>query len=295
MNAPGGANDVAEGVGAAAAGSAAAASDILRDVSEIPFLLIGVIVVGAWLLVRGLAWVIPKLAEALPARFRVRILPWVPVLRLVIVVTAVIVVVPLVISPTPQNLFAVVGGLGIALGFAFKDLVSSLVAGVVAVGEQPYRQGDWVRVNGAYGEVRHVGLRSVRLVTPADDVVTVPHNVLWSDNVYNSNDGDRTLMVVVTIFLEPDHDGEVVRERLREVAWTSPWLDVARVVLVHVTEEAWGTRYDVKAYPLDARDQFQFRSDVTVRAKAALRDLGLAFANVPAATTGEGEASRTLS
>lgn len=272
---------IAEGVGAAAAGSAVAVGDILRDVSEIPWLRIGFVALGAWLLIRVLSWALPKAAEALPGRLRIRLLPWVPVLRLVIAVVAVVLVVPMVVSPTPQNLFAVLGALGIALGFAFKDLVSSLVAGVVAVWEQPYRQGDWVRVGDAYGEVRNVGLRAVHLRTPADDMVTVPHAVLWTDNIYNSNDGDRTLMVVTKMFLDPAHDGEAVRERLREVAWTSPWLDAARPVFVHVFEEAWGTRYDIKAYPLDARDQFAFRSDITLRAKAAVAAMGIGFASAP--------------
>lgn len=291
MKGPGAGNGIAEGVGAAAAGSAAAFDDIVRDLSEIPFLRVALIAISAWLLVRGLAWALPKLAEAMPARLRVRVLPWVPVLRLVIGVIAFVLIVPMVISPTPQNLFAVLGALGIALGFAFKDFVSSLVAGVVAVYEQPYRQGDWVRVRDAYGEVRTVGLRAVRLVTPADDVVTVPHDVLWTDNVYNANDGSRTMMVVTQVFLDPNHDAEAVRDRLREVIWTSPWLDVTRVVLVHVTEEAWGTRYEMKAYPLDARDQFAFRSDLTVRAKAAVREMGFGFASTPA-TAEVGEAPR---
>lgn len=275
-------DNIAEGVGAAAAGGVAAVSDVVRDLSEIPFLTIGLVLVGAWLLAIAVSRLLPKLAEALPGRFRIRVLPWVPVLRLAIVVVAFILIVPMVISPTPQNLFAILGALGIALGFAFKDLVSSLVAGVVAVFEMPYRQGDWVRLGDAYGEVTGVGLRAVNLVTPADDVVVVPHNVLWTDNVYNSNDGERTLMVVTRLYLEPDHDGRRMRERLNEVVWTSPWLDGTRPLVVHVVEEAWGTRYELKAYPLDARDQFHFRSDLTIRAKEVVRDLGARFATAPA-------------
>ena len=263
--------------------------DILRDASQIPWLRIAAILVGAWLLVRALAWALPRAAEALPAGVRVRLLPLVPALRLAITLVAVLWIVPLVISPTPQNLVAVLGALGIALGFAFKDYAASLVAGVVAVSERPYRQGDWVQIQGWYGEVRTVGLRAVQLVTPEDDVVTFPHAVLWTDGVANANDGERTLQVVARLWLEADHDGARMRDRLREVAWTSPWLDVTRPVEVIVREEPWGTRYDVKAYPLEARDQFQFLSDLTVRSKEVVAMEGARYAIAPPAPTGRGE------
>lgn len=258
-----------------------ALAEIVRELSEIPFLRIAIILAGAWLLVRIVALLLPKVAEALPAGLRVRVLPVVPVLRLFIGAVAVLWVIPLVISPTPQNVVALLGAMGIAVGFALKDYVSSLVAGVVAVWETPYRPGDWVRIGDVYGEVRSVGLRSIRLVTPSDDVVTVPHGTLWTDPVINANDGERTLMVVCDVWLEPDHDGAAVIGRLYEVAWTSPWLDVDRPVRVLASEEPWGTRYRVKAYPLDARDQFTFRSDLTVRGKAALQALGVRHAAVP--------------
>ena len=263
--------------------------DILRDASQIPWLRIAAILVGAWLLVRALAWALPRAAEALPAGVRVRLLPLVPALRLAITLVAVLWIVPLVISPTPQNLVAVLGALGIALGFAFKDYAASLVAGVVAVSERPYRQGDWIQIQGWYGEVRTVGLRAVQLVTPEDDVVTFPHAVLWTDGVANANDGERTLQVVARLWLEADHDGARMRDRLREVAWTSPWLDVTRPVEVIVREEPWGTRYDVKAYPLEARDQFQFLSDLTVRSKEVVAMEGARYAIAPPVPTGRGE------
>ncbi len=257
--------------------------EILRDASQIPWLRIATIAVAAWLLVRALTWALPRAAEALPAAVRIRLLPLVPALRLAITVIAILWIVPLVITPTPQNLVAVLGALGIALGFALKDYASSLVAGVVAVYERPYRQGDWVRIRDVYGEVRSVGLRALELVTPEDDVVSFPHAVIWTEGIANANDGARTLRVVARLWLEPDHDGARMRDRLREVVWTSPWLDVTRPIEVIVREEPWGTRYDVKAYPLESRDQFRFLSDLTVRAKEVVATEGARYAAAPPA------------
>lgn len=59
-----------------------------------------------------------------------------------------------------QNMLALLGAIGIVLGIALKDYASGLVAGIVAVGERPYRNGDWIEINGICGEAKHIGMRS---------------------------------------------------------------------------------------------------------------------------------------
>lgn len=258
-------------------------TEILRDPGEIPFLLLVFGLAGAAAVAWAISWLFPRLAEAFPARFRTRVLTLVPALRLVLGLFVIVWAVPKVVAPSPQNLVAIIGALGIALGFAFKDYVASLVAGVIAVAERPYRQGDWVRFGEHYGEVRNVGSRAIQIVTNDDDVVTIPHGRLWTDDVANSNDGSRTLMVVADVWVHPDHDAEAVRRRLQDVLATSRFLDPTRGFRVMLVEHPWGSRYALKAYPLDARDQFAFRTDLSVRAKAVLRGLGVRFVEAPAA------------
>lgn len=246
---------------------------IFRDFQQIDFLQIFIIILVAWLSIRVVTRFLPWLADRVTGRLRLYILPSVPVLRLLILIMAIVAIVPLIIEPTFQNLVAFLGAAGLALGFALKDYASSLMAGVVALYERPYRVGDWIEVDGAYGEVIYVGLRMLRLVTPDDTMVTIPHIKIWQTNIYNANDGKRDLMCVVDFYLEPNHDGTQVRQSLYDVALTSPYVNLERPILVIVAEKPWGTHYKLKAYPVDARDQFQFISDLTVRGKAALADL----------------------
>lgn len=258
-----------------------AVASLFRELEAIPWLRIVTIALVAYLAIRLVEALIPRLANALPPGARIRLLPLVPALRLFFGLVALLWIVPMLINPTPQNLVAVLGALGIAIGFAFKDYASSLVAGVVAVAERPYRQGDWIEFGGAYGEVRAVGLRAVRIVTPDDAVVTVPHGELWTGSVANANDGDRTLQVVVSLFVDPDHDARLLRQRLADVAVTSPWTDVTFPLQVVLDERPWATRYRVRVYPMDARDQFELRSDVTARAKEVVREVGARWPAVP--------------
>lgn len=235
-------------------------------------LLILVIAVG---LTMASQWTLPRLAAKFTGRVRLYLLAAVPVLRLAIIVVSIVLIIPVLIEPTFKNLIAVFGALGLALGFAFKDYVNSLLAGVVTLYEMPYRPGDWIEVNGVYGEVRSIGTRAAEIVTPDQSVVIIPHNKLWDTLIVNANDGSQNLMCVAEFFLDPEHDARKVKEALRDVALTSPYVKIHRPVTVVFAEKPWGTCYRVKGYPADPRDQFQFISDLTARGKEALRELGV--------------------
>jgi small conductance mechanosensitive channel len=189
---------------------------------------------------------------------------------------------PLIIKPTLQNFLAVFGAVGIAIGFAFKDYISSLIAGAIAIYEQPYRLGDWVKIEDVYGEVRSMGLRAIQVLTPDDTLVTIPHAKIWNTNIHNANCGKRDHLCIAEFYLHPEHDASLVRQKLLDVALTSPYLQVKRSVSVVVSEEPWGTHYRIKAYPVDGRDEYQFISDLTVRGKAALAEMGAKPVMMPA-------------
>ncbi|MEZ4679223.1 MAG: mechanosensitive ion channel [Caldilineaceae bacterium] len=248
---------------------------LLRNLENVPWVRILTIIGIAWFVAVASRWLLHWLADHLPTRFRLHILPLVPVIRLLAITAAIFRIFPLIINITPDNVIAVLSALGVALGFAFKDYVSSLIAGIVAIYERPYRAGDWVKIGNDYGEIRSVGVRAISLVTPDDSVVTIPHSKIWDNNIVNANDGMREHQCIADFYLHPHHDSELIRQRLWDVAITSPYTQLTRPVVVIVQEQPWGTHYKVKAYPIDGRDEFQYISDLTVRGKAVLSQLGV--------------------
>ena len=258
-------------------------ANLLTDLSTGVLLDLALVLVVATGLILVVQKALPWLANRLRGRRRHWLLAMVPLLRLLIIIGAFLWTVPMVIEPSLQNMVAVLGSLGLALGFALKDYASSLVAGVVAVAETPYRNGDWVEIDGVYGEVVHVGTRSLQLVTPDDNLVTIPHQKLWTDPISNANNGGPQLQCPTDFYLRPEHDGARVRAVLHDVALTSPYVAFNRPIVVVAEEQPWGTRYRLRAYPIDARQQFRFATDLTLRGKAALIRLGVPFAVFPMA------------
>lgn len=258
------------------------ASELLNDFQSISFLEIALIIIGSWLFIFVIRRALPFLAERGPSQIRLYLLGAVPIIRLFVLVGATLWIIPLIFNITFQNFLVIAGGASVAIGFAFKDYVSSIIAGVVAIFEKPYRPGDWIQIEGDYGEVRSVGMRSLEIVTPDDDVVTITHDRLWTNNISNSNDGAKTLMCVVDFYLEPLHDTSTIRAILEEVALTSAYLEYSKPVLVMITQKPWATHYQLKAYPFDMRDQFVFITDLTTRGKKAIREIGGVETTVPA-------------
>ena len=226
-----------------------------------------------------------RLADKAPSRLRLSILRIIPITRLLIGIAAVVIIVPIVVEPTFQDIVALLASISLALAFALKDYVSSLVAGLVTVLENTYQPGDWIEVDGAYGEVKSIEARTVRIVTPDDTEVIIPHSRLWTSSIFNATDGQRSLLCVADFYLHPDHDALAASGRLKEIAQTSPLRKPDSPVTVIVLEKPWGTHYRLKAYANESREQFLFLTDLTIRGKEAIRALGIRFAQAPYAET----------
>lgn len=241
------------------------------------------VIVIASLITVAVQKLLPRVAEKLGGKPRLYLLASVPLLRLLIILATIVIVVPILVEPSFENMVAIFGALALALGFAFKDYANSLIAGIVTLYEMPYRPGDWIEVDGHYGQVRSIGTRAAEIVTPDDTVVIIPHNKLWNSLIANGNDGTDNLMCVADFHLEANHDVSRVRELLRDIAFTSPRTKTWQPVLVIVFNKPWGMHYRLKAYPFDPKEQFQFISELTARGSAELAQQGVRFVSAPVA------------
>jgi small-conductance mechanosensitive channel len=177
-----------------------------------------------------------------------------------------------------QQLLAASAALGVALGFAAQDLLKNIFGGLIVVFDQPFQVGDKISVGGTYGEVVAIGLRSTRIVTPDDNLVTVPNSQVVLDQVANANAGELNCQVVTDLFLPGWVDERRVKEIAFEAAVNSQYVFLDKPIVVLVEDEfreTFLTHVKVKAYVLDPRFEFLLRSDITERAKDGFRASGL--------------------
>jgi small conductance mechanosensitive channel len=260
----------------------------LRELTWRDILVVLVVLLGCSLLVLAVRQILRRTAESAPSHWRLLILRTAPIARLLIWIAGIAIIVPLLVEPTFQDVVALVAAVSLALAFALKDYVSCVIAGVVTIIENTYQPGDWIEIDGAYGEVTAIGSRAVHIVTADDTEVIIPHARLWSSSVSNASGGKRSLLCVTNFYLRPDHDGASVRVALSEIAETSSYRKPETPVKVVAAEAPWGTHYKIKAYVTDSREQFAMITDLTIRGKERLRTMGVAFAQAPYAETGSG-------
>lgn len=77
--------------------------------------------------------------------------------------------------------------LGIAVGFAFKDLIQNFAAGLLIMGTRPFSAGDWIVVGAAEGRVTEVGWRGTFLDTFDGRRVIIPNSMVINSVVTNNS------------------------------------------------------------------------------------------------------------
>lgn len=209
------------------------------------------------------------LSERVPRRFRLLIKQSVPFWKALILFITIAYLLHLFIKLSETNLLALTGTVAVALGFAFKDYVSSIIAGIVTLFEAPYRVGDRIAIGEHYGEVIGYDLRGLRLQTPDDNVVTIPHNKTWTDAISNANSGDLEAQVVTEFYLNHTVDFEQVIRILYQAAYSSKYTQLKMPIFVVMEELPWSTKFKLKSYPMDAREEFLYKTDLLRQAKLA--------------------------
>lgn len=235
------------------------------------------LILMAYITLKVMDKVVIWLSEKVAREWRLRIKQFLPFLRMMVLSTTVITLLNMFLRLSQENLLTITGTIAVALGFAFKDYASSVIAGLVGLFEAPYRIGDRIRIEDHYGEVISYGLRGVRLRTPDDNIVTIPHNKIWTDAVSNANMGELEAQVVTRFYLSHEVNPQRVKKILYRVAHTSKYTHLKLPIVVIVEEKPWGTEFRLKCYPLDARDEFVFQTDLTTRAKEIFDHEGFAY------------------
>lgn len=182
-------------------------------------------------------------------------------------------------STAKELLIALGGGAAVAIGLSLKDLVASLVAGLTLLFDRPFVVGDRVQFGDIYGEIKSIGLRSVKLVTLDDSLVTIPNARFISDVVSSGNAGALDMMIVIPFHVALDADLETARRLIYETVVTSRFVYLVKPVKVVVSEVALGhnlaLKLMAKAYVLDVKYEKDFQTDVVTRVSKVFIEHGI--------------------
>jgi small-conductance mechanosensitive channel len=187
------------------------------------------------------------------------------------------------IEVTP--LLAGAGIVGISLGFAAKEFIADILAGIFLVTDRPMAHGDRVKVEriggdwGSWGDVIDIGLRRTRIRNTDGVVVNYPNAVLSSSVITNFSHEPQPLRVRARFSVDLDADlpraMEVATRAVEEtegvvsgsveVVLRSIWDQERGLLLPGALLEA---RYRIE----DVRERTRVRSRVLLAVVAALKE-----------------------
>jgi small conductance mechanosensitive channel len=156
--------------------------------------------------------------------------------------------------------------LGIIIGFAARQVIANLVAGVVVAFTQPIRIGDLVSIGDVHGRVVDISLTYTSVDSGDGSLKMVPNEKVTTDSVVNHSAGNASAPITVDIWLRPDADVEAARKALEHG-------DVTSAHLMELTPE--GARLQVKAAVDAGSDREAHETELRERAQGVLREAGL--------------------
>ena len=175
--------------------------------------------------------------------------------------------------------FSFFGGL-VLFGFSFasRDLIASLMAGLILLFDRPFQVGDRIAFAGHYGEVVEIGLRSVQMVDLDDNLISIPNNKFLSDAVASSNAGELNQMSVFRFYIGPNEDYDFAMELIREAIVSSQYTYWYKKVVVFMKEKpinqgaiGFAIEITAKSYVIDGRYESAYSSDIHRMVKHSFR------------------------
>lgn len=118
---------------------------------------------------------------------------------------------------------------GIAIGFAAKDTLSNMIAGILLIIDRPFEIGDRLELwqappnHSTWGDVIQIGLQMTKIRTTDNIVVVIPNSQIMNRDIINYTVGDTSMRVRITVGVAYGTDLEKAAAVMVEIAKSSPW------------------------------------------------------------------------
>jgi small-conductance mechanosensitive channel len=156
------------------------------------------------------------------------------------------------------------------IGFAARQTLANVVAGIMLAITQPLRVGDWVTFEDHYGVVEDVRLNYTVLRTSSDQRVVIPNERLAAGILRNDTLGSDSIGLDVSLWLAPGADTERALAALGEETGSE-------VTVAEITPD--GVRLTVGGDPVPPPQKGPRQAELRAQCLRRLRSEGLLGGN----------------
>ncbi|MFO0957987.1 MAG: mechanosensitive ion channel family protein [Isosphaeraceae bacterium] len=166
--------------------------------------------------------------------------------------------------------------IGLALGFAFRDIAENFIASVLLGLRRPFKIGDYVEVAGRSGLIKALNTRATVLVTLEGNHVRIPNSVIFKEIMVNHSSSPTVRNTFDVVVPYEASTASAVEAVARSLEGQEGILDDPRPRALVDDLGLQGVR--IRAYfwlPSKGVDGLKIQSDARLRAKVALQQAGI--------------------
>jgi small-conductance mechanosensitive channel len=174
------------------------------------------------------------------------------------------------------------GVAGIAIGFAAKDTLSNIIAGILLIMDRPFEVGDRIEVwsaptnSATWGDVLDIGLRATKIRTTDNIVIVIPNNEIMTRDIINYTTITDEIRVRIPIGIAYDADVKRAKEIINDIALELDW--VMREPPPKVVVKSFGdsaVNLEARVWISEPRRRIDTVSHMTDRVKEVFQNEGI--------------------
>jgi small-conductance mechanosensitive channel len=174
------------------------------------------------------------------------------------------------------------GVAGIAIGFAAKDTLSNLIAGILLIIDRPFEVGDRIEVwaapanSATWGDVIEIGLRATKIRTTDNIVIVIPNNEIMTRDIINYTTITKEIRVRIPIGIAYDADIKKAKELISNVALEMDWVmpePAPKIVVRNFGDSS--VDLEVRVWISEPRRRIDTISHITDRVKDVFEEGGI--------------------
>ncbi|MDY7036454.1 MAG: mechanosensitive ion channel family protein [Thermodesulfobacteriota bacterium] len=174
------------------------------------------------------------------------------------------------------------GVAGIAIGFAAKDTLSNVIAGILLIIDRPFEIGDRIEVwsapknSSTWGDVLEIGLRATKIRTTDNIVIVIPNNEIMMRDIINYTSITKEIRVRIPIGIAYDANIQKAKEIIAQVSLELDWVmrdPGPRVVVKNFGDSA--VNLEARIWISRPRKRMDTISHITDRVKEVFQQEGI--------------------
>jgi len=196
-------------------------NSFLANIGIYDIVVIIITIILTFIIIRWVTYFLKKTGKRLDIDLTV-----IQVLREIIKYTVIAVALTVILKQLGIDVTAIAlsfGILGIAVGFASRDIISNFISGMFVFIDKSFRVGDIIEVANKRGKVIKMGLRLTTIQTYDKKIITVP-NSLFSTNPYINYTGSDLRRVDLDITIPYQKELDETLKSLENLALTCEWV-----------------------------------------------------------------------